>query len=166
MNVLSQIDGMTTAIAAQIQPTEAGALLRQFVDALDAFNRLNTLTANNYVTAALEDMRVSVDSLTDRNPHFGQSQWASLQATEKLLKAFTDVAGGRVLRSHDLKQIAQEAERCGLPKIPEPVVRVIQCAPGARYGESATARERALAAHQSAIEIARLVAVEFGAGST
>ena len=67
------------------------------------------------VTDAFADLNAAVFHLTGRNRHHGLSKWASLQAAEKMLKAFLKEKTGGFKNGHALEPLALAAERAGFP---------------------------------------------------
>jgi hypothetical protein len=101
----------------------------------------------------------AVDLLFSTPPQFGFSKWESLQATEKVLKAFILAKGAKFKFTHILEDLALPAELLGLPPIPRRELREIQCSPEVRYGTIDVAPREAVKAHQAAVSVCGGIAV-------
>jgi hypothetical protein len=87
-------------------------------------------------------------------PHFGESKWLALSASARALKAFLVSRRERGFHTHQLAELAAEAERLGLVRIPTDWVRAIQCEEGVRGSPDAVSLDDAAAAYECALRIA------------
>lgn len=73
-------------------------------------------------TICVSELKTAIDKILDRNPEYGLSRWASLQAAEKAIKEFIRSKGKKVERTHKLNNLIQVAKPLGLPDINETLV--------------------------------------------
>lgn len=112
-----------------------------------------------YVNGALDDLNTSVASLFNRNPNYGHSNWASLQAAEKIIKSYILEKGGHHKNSHRLaKDLLPDAHTLGLPLIDPLIIADIQCDADVRYDAALVSKKKALAAHYAALSVCGIVA--------
>ncbi len=153
VNVLDQIEALSDSLRFELTPDERMDLTNALMRGLHFFDEVRPHYSKQLVWAALQDVATAVDRLTQHPPHAGQSKWASLQATEKLLKAFIQGKGQTFPRRHVLVELVTIAEGAGLPPVARTDLAMIQCTASARYGEEAVSREEAVAAHQASLTV-------------
>lgn len=98
-------------------------------------------------------------------PRFGMSKWASLQAVEKFLKAYILQQGIAPERTHVLAKLAGMAESLGLRGIDRTVLKLVACAPSARYDASSVSRGEPVEGYRAAVSICGDVAIQLGGQS-
>lgn len=160
-NIKKYIQGLTEARINTMTSNECNEVVTKFGKAAVAWSSLGSVAYADFVGEARADLDTSVEHLLSRSPQFGLSRWASLQAVEKLLKAYIQEKGGRFQWTHKLDDLADEAERLGLGRIDRAGLANIQCSPGVRYGCQQSTAQQAVAAHAAAIEISGTVAAHF-----
>jgi hypothetical protein len=156
VDVTKTFAGMTKDYFADLPESDQNDMVTAFVSFYDAFTRLQGLplpTRANLDTAILQ--------MTASSPHFGESQWASLQFAEKTLKEFIKRKKARPPRTHCLKQLLTQAERLGLQKGLWPLLSMIQCSADVRYKDS-VALETAVLSHHASIDLCATVAEQLG----
>ena len=114
---------------------------------------LQAISDLNYVTEALGDLDAAVSHLITNRPQSGLSKWSSLQAVEKMVKAYISQTGEEIKRTHSLNKLFKQAEKLGLLVPPEQYINDIQCSAGVRYGEMSVSIEDAVTAHLLSLEI-------------
>lgn len=161
LNIKRYIQGLTVARISTMTSDECNEVVTKFGKAAIAWSNLDSVAYADFVVEARADLNTSVEHLFSRVPQFGLSRWASLQAVEKLLKAYIQERGGRFQRTHKLDDLASEGERLGLSRIDRTGLASIQCSPGVRYGSEQSTGQQAMAAHTAATEISGTIAVHF-----
>ena len=111
------------------------------------------------VPEARGNLTNAVELLFSTPPQYGLSKWESLQAAEKVLKAFISAKGAKFKFTHILEDLALRAELLGLPLIPRAELRDIQCSPQVRYGDIPVTSREAVKAHQAALSVCGGVSV-------
>jgi SEC-C motif/HEPN domain len=153
INVLDLIDDFTEEYAKSLTKDELAALFNQFQLGFAAMNEIESISETELVKEAIGDIDASVAHLFANQPQFGLSKWASLQATEKIIKAFISQKGEKYKTTHKLEELASHAESLGLNEIPRPLLDMVQCTPGVRYGDPAVSLSEAVAAHHLALDL-------------
>ncbi len=144
INVLDYVEGLTPKIAKRMS-FKAKCYILDMFHFCYSFNDLSkTFKEKDLVAKGLADIEASSFHVFGR--HFGLSKWSSLQAMEKILKAFLDGCGQKFERTHDLVFLTNTAESQGLPAIPKQDLQVIQCSPSIRYDEEKVSLNEALMA--------------------
>ena len=157
-NVLDGIEGLTEELKRTLSDTELGEIFTSFQLGYNALITVEYLCSNILVKAAMADINAAVDHIMARNPSYGQSRWASLQATEKTLKACIELKGGKYSHTHDLQKICAEASSVGIPTVPREDIDTIQCSASARYGTEPTTLSEAISAHHASLRVCLLAA--------
>lgn len=150
-NVLDGIEGLTEQLKRSLSDAELGEIFASFQLGYNALTTVEYLCPNVLVEAAMADINAAVDHIMARNPSYGQSRWASLQATEKVLKACTESKGGKYSHTHDLQKICAEASSVGIPTPPREDIDAIQCSASVRYGTESTTLSEAISAHHASL---------------
>lgn len=160
VDFLGFVHSLTPYLRHDLTVSETDEIKKVFYLATEAFTYMMMKKAVAYVTASLGDHRSAIDCLSYPDPRPDHSKWASLQATEKVIKSFTASKQRKPGFSHDLIKIAEEAEALGLNPVDRNLIAQIQCTPNARYGEEAITTQEAICAHLSALQVSALVAVQ------
>lgn len=153
INPLHFITDFTQTLAKSLTPSELEELCRMFRCGLDSFEFIRAISGLDLVKEALGDLHTSVALLFTNPPQYGQSKWASLQATEKLLKAYIKKKGQEPKQIHNLQKLSDEANRLGMVKFNPASINKIQCKPDVRYGVISVSLAEAVEAHQAAVNI-------------
>jgi len=114
---------------------------------------METLLDIILIQQAKGDIDASVTHIFSNPPQYGLSKWSSLQATEKIIKAYIEEKNNNFPFSHDLKKLAGEAKDLGLRGIPDSLLDLIQCSAGVRYGNPIVNLNEAIQAHQACLDI-------------
>ncbi|MGE3108970.1 MAG: hypothetical protein AB7N65_08550 [Vicinamibacterales bacterium] len=162
LNILDLIDGFTADMAASLTGEEAVRIVAAFSTGSGTFLALQALKDVHFVGEATGDIHAAANHLLSAPQQLGLSRWASLQAVEKLWKAYIKAAGGTVKTHHKLDEHAQQAARLGLPAPPPKYVAAVQCSAGVRYGEVPVAVEETVKAHLVSLEICEVAAQSIG----
>ena len=103
------------------------------------------------------ELKTAIDKILDRNPKYGLSRWASLQAAEKAIKEFIRNKGKNAKRTHNLHDLIQDAKPLGSPDIDETLIAQVQCDAGVRYSEDPSTIRQAYKSYCAALEICNVV---------
>ena len=145
------IEGITPEIVENAADSEIKEAIEHFSNCLLIFDFLkNTRKHNKYINALCSDLVESVNCQTNQSPSFGASKWASLQATEKYIKATLENNGKTFPKTHNLEKLnslLNESENQL-----NFLVERIQCDAGVRYGETPVSRNEAFDAHSATLE--------------
>lgn len=112
------------------------------------------------VADAFADLNAAVFHLTIRNRHHGLSKWASLQAVEKMLKAYLKRKVGDFKSGHVLEPLAQSAEKAGLIALDRRLLSATQCSANVRYGDDLVTLRCAVDAHHASLGLCGQVAYQ------
>jgi HEPN domain-containing protein len=156
--VLNCIEGLSNAHARELSPVELKELLLYYSWGAGAFQSIALFSGNPYTREALKDLRSAVEHLFGDPRACGRSKWASLQAAEKLLRAYIAHRGGVMDRDHDLLQLARDAYALGLPALNPDNLEILKCDPGVLSGKTAVDVQQAVEAHHASIDICAIVA--------
>lgn len=152
-NVLDGIKGLTEELRRTLSDSELREIFTLFQLGYNALTTVEYLCPNGLVETGMADIDAAVGHIMARNPSYGQSRWASLQATEKILKACIELKGGKYSLTHDLQKICEEASSVGIPTPPREDIDTIQCLASVRYGTGASTLSEAINAHHASLRI-------------
>jgi hypothetical protein len=152
-NVLNSIEKLPQHLADSLTDAEKVGLLTAFKEGFEALSAINDARASPYVPEALSDLADSVRCVMDRRPD-GQSKWASLQFTEKLMKSRLEAAGVPFKKTHDLEELEKLVRPLSYA-VSNADLLAISCPAGVRYGQVPVSRAEAVGAHQAALRVAR-----------
>ena len=157
------IEGLTPELARCLSPADCAANLTRYSRAFSAFTVMEGALAGRcggedapYMKEAMDDLLEASECILRRTPNYGQSAWASLQASEKCLKSYIREKGGSHGKTHDIQLLSECAAELGLPTVDQESIATIQCRPDVRYDASLVSRERALAAYDTALMVCAL----------
>ena len=162
VNVLSLVQDLPQGLAAQLTDPECSNILNTFRDTFTCMNSIEYLADKPYIAEVRADVAASVVHLLSLPPHYGQSKWASCQATEKLLKCLLKVRGVPFQKNHDLEGLAVLALGQGAA-IESAAIAQVASAAGIRYGEMSVSLADAVDAHYASLLTARQVYAAFEA---
>lgn len=152
-NVLDAIVGLPDGLAESLTEAEREGILQVFLWGREAYEMLWRPRRTGLVGLAQADLRTAVTALSGHDWHPGPSKWASLQASEKLLKAFIEDRGGTYKFSHDLSALEAQAVGLGLPTLDSGWIQAVQCPAGVRYGQPAVSLAEAVDAHHGSLRV-------------
>jgi len=147
--------GMTKELFASLPERDRTEMVNAFVWFYERYEKINNLPEK--VTVNID---TTIQQMISQRPHYGESQWASLQTAEKTLKAFIKHRGARPSKIHILSDLLANAEELGLPSGFWPVLKMIQCKPSVRYEDGVTL-DQAILAHHASIDLCAFVAEHF-----
>lgn len=157
-NILDLIENMTVHMAHSITGEEVIKLGAASVVGMGNFTVLNEVSDVPLVREALGDYDAAVMHLVESRKNAGLSKWASLQATEKLLKAFIQTKGQIYSETHSIKKLVKQAINLGLPTPLQGYVESVECGAGVRYGEIPVTKREAAIAHMVSLEMGEVAA--------
>lgn len=155
-NIVQLVADMTASRAASLSDDALQRVAEGFERALPASYILES-TNHGLMYSARGDVDVAVRSLMGRGERYGASKWASLQATEKVLKAAIELEGAQYAFTHDLAKLRAVLADAGIEIDADEQIAAIQCSPGIRYGEEACSADEALAAHHASLELVKIL---------
>jgi hypothetical protein len=164
-NVVDLINGFTADLARSLTAEEVVKIGLAHASAMGTYIALHAVRDVPFVNEAQGDLDAAVSHLVDHQSQPGLSKWASLQAVEKLLKAFIitkDKTVNLKKIGHKLEYLAEAAVKLGLPAIPDGYIGDVQCPAGVRYGEVAVSVEEAGTAHLVSLEVCQVAAQSIG----
>jgi hypothetical protein len=157
-NMVDMVEDMTPDLARSLTAEEVIKLGIAFTTGMAAYSALEVIRDLEYVREAVGDFDAAVAHLVEHRPQPGLSKWASLQAVEKLVKAYISQKGEAVRRTHSLEGLFDQAARLGLPAPPRQCLADVQCPAGVRYGEVAVLVDEAVKAHLVSLELGDVAA--------
>lgn len=158
-NVLNSIVDLPQHLANSLSGNERVELLTAYRDNFRMLSSVDQVREAPFVPEALTDLVESVRCVMDGQAH-GQSKWASLQFSEKLMKSRLQTAGVPFGRNHFLERLGGLVGQLG-HKVDGAELLLISCPAAVRYGEVDVSRDEAVGAHQAALRVAR--SLGFGA---
>jgi hypothetical protein len=144
--------GMTKELFADLPERDRTEMVTAFIWFFERFGKISGLP--RVVTANID---TAILQMTSQAPHYGESQWASLQAAEKTLKNFIKLRKGNPPHTHRLSKLLLQAEHLGLPDGYWPVLATIQCDASVRYANNVTL-DQAVIAHHATIDLCAFIA--------
>lgn len=157
-NVLNCVTDLAPGLKRKLSERELSHLLEVFRVALDDIYLIESIANYPLVPQALTDYDTAVHQILSRPRNYGLSKWSSLQAAEKMLKAFIRSCSQKPKWIHDLGKLAAEASELGMGSIPTQLIDAVQTPAGVRYGEIKVSLNEAVEAHYAAMDIGAHVA--------
>ncbi|MDQ3711044.1 MAG: hypothetical protein M3388_02305 [Acidobacteriota bacterium] len=158
IDIFDLVDDLTETYRKSLNQEEINLIITQFNIGQRAKCELDSLINNTLIKQAKGDIEASVYHLFTTPPQYGLSKWASLQATEKVIKTFIQEKVGSYKYGHDLDKQAEDAQSVGLNPISRNNLTSIQCLSGVRYGKIVVNLVEAIQAHQASLEVCLEVA--------
>jgi hypothetical protein len=157
-NLLDHLQGLTPEFIKSLTPDECNEFLDAYVRGILGFSRMQDAQGSPFSKESLDDLHQSAAHMTAHNPNYGFSRWASLQATEKLVKSYIVGKGQTPKKTHDLGMLITSAVSLGMPAPSPNKVQEIQCTPDVRYSASSVGKIEALNAHYAALTLSADIA--------
>jgi hypothetical protein len=152
------VEGLTPELVRRLSPPECCEILTRYRYMYQAFSAIEgALSARYggtdapYMKEAMDDLLESAECMLLRTPNYGQSNWAALQATEKILKSYLLEMGRCHGKSHNLEELCAHASAAGLQPINPTLIKAIQCKADVRYDSQLVTKDKAVAAHEAAL---------------
>ncbi|MCG8594700.1 MAG: hypothetical protein MI785_10075 [Kiloniellales bacterium] len=153
-NVVQQLEGITDARVRSLSPKSLEYVFNKFKLGFSAFNVLEASSSlHEFIPSAEGDILAAVGHLMSNTKQYGLSKWASLQASEKVLKALIKHRGSTFPKNHDLSGLETRLKGTGAKIDVAHLLSLIQCQAGIRYGEVPCDRDAALAAHHASLAL-------------
>ena len=159
------VEGLTPDLARRLSQPECDELLLRYKRAFGAFSSMEgALSARYggrdapYIKEAMDDLLDASESFLLRRPNYGQSNWASLQATEKVIKSYILEKGGTHGKIHRLNELCDAAYQVALPHVEATLIDAIQCKPDVRYDSASVSKDKALSAYEAALIVCAVTA--------
>ena len=153
INPFNLIENCTPRLLHSLSKDELASIANQIMQHYKIYANFRSLQ-----TICISELKTAIDKILDRNPEYGLSRWASLQAAEKAIKEFIRSKGKKVERTHKLNNLIQVAKPLGLPDINETLVNQVQCTAAVRYPEEPSTIKQAYTAYCAALNICNQVA--------
>lgn len=155
-NISNGLTNITTKRLERFSDADADEMVGQFVVGLDVCRAIDRFRAEHtFFAEAQSDLATAVATLVAQNPSYGQSRWASQQFAEKYLKGVANFIGLTPPKNHKLSglhdQFATKITGMNLRKL----ISSVECSAAVRYGEQASSRAEAYAAHKSSLLLVR-----------
>jgi HEPN domain-containing protein len=156
LNVIAFIEDLTRNLSSELSPEEQNNILQIFGFASELFELLSKESnKDSLCESAKEDFQYAADSLLNNQLNIGQSKWASLQATEKILKSILQRNKIKFNKNHNLRILSESLQTIGFPKVSDDLINTIQCKASVRYGEIPYKLEDAIKAHHYSIYLCK-----------
>ena len=156
LNVITFIEDLTRELSSELLPEEENNILQVFGFASELFELLAKESNRDILCeSALEDFKYAVDSLLHNHFNIGHSKWASLQATEKVLKSILQRKKISFEKNHNLRGLIKLLQEIGFPTLNDDLINVVQCKASVRYGEIPFNLEDAVQAHHYSIYLCK-----------
>jgi hypothetical protein len=133
-------------------------ITQHFISGLDSLSNLDRIKSKPFISEAKVDLENAVNNILSQQAHYGQSKWASLQFSEKLIKCFLAENSVEFPRIHKLSELYNLAVNNGLSPFPTNLLMHVQCSASVRYGEEIVSLEEAVNAHYSSLGICYYIA--------
>lgn len=160
INILNLIEDMSNDYAKSLTVTELREIKRIFLSGLDALSYLDVIKLKPFIKEAKIDLENAVNNILSQPAHYGQSKYASLQFSEKLIKCSLSEKVGKFPGVHNLSELYCLAVRHGLSEFSTDLIMRVQCGAGARYGQEMVNLDDAIIAHYSSLGICFFIAKE------
>jgi hypothetical protein len=158
-NIADSFVDLPRGVVGQLSEAESSKLLGTWRNGWLALRAVGEVQRRHeLVRLALADIDTTVEHLTGQRGDLGLARWAALQAVEKMLKAYIALRNVAYKHSHELDQLATDAEGLGLPILDRSWLAYVQCSAGVRYGTEKVNIEPAVAAHHASIGISGRIA--------
>lgn len=153
INILNLIEDMSNDYAKSLTASELREIKQIFLSGLESLSYFDMIKSKPFIKEAKVDLENAVNDILSHQAHYGQSKWASLQFSEKLLKCFLSEKSVGFPRSHNLSELYRLAVSHGLSQFPTDLLAQVQCNAGVRYGDETVDLDEAVRAHYSSLGI-------------
>lgn len=115
INLLELVDNLTESIAGAMSENETQRLRSRFLTFYNCHRLITTgnKEKNSLARLALLDLNNGAQKVVRDYREYGSARWDALQAAEKFLKHFIATKGQEFPWSHDLSELADQAQLCG-----------------------------------------------------
>lgn len=153
INPFNLIENCTPRFLHSLNKDESDSIANQIIQHYKIYANFRNLQ-----NICVSELKTAIDKILDRNPEYGLSRWASLQAAEKAIKEFIRSKGEKANRTHNINDLICKAKLLGLPDIDELSISQVQCSASVRYVEEPSTIKQAYTAYCAALYICNLVA--------
>jgi len=161
INILNLIEDMPNDYAQSLSTSELKEIKQIFLSGIESLSYFDMIKSKPFIKEAKVDLENAVNNILSDHAHYGQSKYASLQFSEKLLKCFLSEKSVAIPRSHRLSDLYNLAVNEGqLPSFASDLLAQVQCNAGVKYGEETVELVDAVRAHHSSLGICFFVARE------
>lgn len=153
-NILNSIDDITNSRIERLSDLEMEHIVKIFFLGLNTLSLLEgSISEHNLIKYVLSDIKNASDLLIKTPSETGLSKWASLQASEKAIKAAIELSGKSFKTTHSLDVLSKQASEAGLTNTWQEFIPFIQCSAGIRYGEETCTLINAVEAHHASLSL-------------
>lgn len=152
-NILDAVRNFPDGLKQSLTDDELKYIFDIYLLSYNALSRLEYCKGAKLVGLAKSDIEAAVNHIMDSEPEHGLSKWASLQATEKILKAVIEKKGGSFGKTHDLDSLTKQLLTVGVQLKISSEIKSIRCSPGMRYGEEQADLHAAVSAHHATFSV-------------
>lgn len=147
-NVLDAVEEMPPTRWRDLPDDELEHIYHKFMLGMEAFSWLEgSSSLHPLIESSASDVSTAVERLMAQPGSWGLSKWASLQASEKVMKAVISLRGNSYPTNHNLSDLVTQVCAGEARRELSALIEPIQCSPGIRYGEEKCSRDEALLAH-------------------
>jgi len=162
-NLLAYIEDLTPKLASELTETELTTMARHYGATFNAVLRYDN-SGLLFQQDALADIETAVNFCIYDRQQYGQSKWASLQFTEKLMKGILDYFGEKFAKTHNLEKLADQINKSTKLDINMELIKKISCQADVRYSADTVSLIEAVAAHHASLAILACVMEHFSDG--
>jgi len=154
INILNLIEDMPNDYAKSLSASELSEIKQIFLSGIESLSYFDMIKSKSFIKEAKIDLENAVNNILSDHAHYGQSKYASLQFSEKLLKCFLSEKSVNFPKSHRLSDLYNLAVKKGqLTEFTSDLLDQVQCSAGAKYGEETVDLMDAVRAHYSSLGI-------------
>lgn len=154
LNLAAYIEDLTPKLASALTESEIIQLVTLYGSSYNAILRYRD-SGLPFQQEVLADLESAVDAFFYVHQQYGQSKWASLQFTEKLLKGLIQSTGNKFQYSHELQTLAKQASDITGIIIDSNLIQQIECKAAVRYSATLVSADEAIKAHHASLEVLR-----------
>lgn len=155
-NLATYIEDLTPALVDELSSEEIIEIVNLYGTTFNAVLKFQS-SKIPYRQEALADLETAVDSFFYIHQQYGQSKWASLQFTEKVLKGILKKSGKKIPHIHHLNELSEQVKNNSGIIIDKRLIEKIECKPDVRYSADLVSAEEAIIAHYASLEVFRSI---------
>ena len=162
INLLHLIDGLTPDLARELTDIEVLTARRMFIIHFELFTGFmkKPLGSQALANIACRDLTTGARRVAKDRRELGVARWDALQAAEKFLKHYIQERGHQFRKTHDVGELAAQAERSGLVGDFDRHVAAVKCDASVRYEDTGTQVPEVVIALQAAASLGHAVAAQ------
>jgi hypothetical protein len=157
-NIFDSFCDLPIRLRSSLGDKEVRVLWEQYLQSYHISDSIDKVLSISMMNEVVSDLSASVNHIVEGRPHYGNSKWASLQASEKALKSVLRHADHQIPHKHDLKMLDSLTSEIGLARIDQSQLATVQCSAGVRYGDPKVTLLEAYDSHWASFQICGVVA--------